>query len=104
MFEISEMFTIAVAAVLGLVLGGFYFGGLWWTVRRMPRTRAPLSLYFGSLAVRLALVLTAFYGVLTYSSWLPLVASLIGFLVARIVLTRSLGRAASSKMPQHEAI
>ena len=36
MFDTVEIMTLAAAVVAGVVLGGFYFGGLWWTVRRMP--------------------------------------------------------------------
>jgi hypothetical protein len=34
MFGIAEMISLAAAAVVGILLGGFYFGGLWWTLRR----------------------------------------------------------------------
>ena len=104
MFDTSELSLIAAAVCAGILLGGLYFGGLWWTVGRMPHVRHPFNLYFGSLIVRLAIVLTAFYGVLSYSGWPQLVAALMGFVAARVLLIRLIGRAPSGAMPQREAV
>jgi F1F0 ATPase subunit 2 len=76
----------------GGILGALYFGGLWWTVRLMPDARHPLRLYFGSLMARLAIVLVGFWYLLVGSGWQQLVACLIGFVGARVVLVRRLGR------------
>lgn len=104
MFDISELPSIVAAVCAGLLLGGLYFGGLWWTVRRMPLARHPLNLYFGSLIARLAILLAAFYGVLTYAGWPQLLASLLGFVAARLPLVRLMGRAPSSDITQREAV
>jgi F1F0 ATPase subunit 2 len=104
MLDSSEWPSIASAVCAGILLGGMYFGGLWWTVARMPLVRQPLNLYFGSLFVRLAIVLTAFYGVLSYSGWPQWVAALLGFVTARLLLIRLIGRAPAGNMPQREAV
>lgn len=104
MFDSSELPSIAAAVCAGVLLGGLYFGGLWWTVGRMPQVRRPLNLYFGSLIVRLAIVLTAFYGVLSYSGWPQWVAALLGFVAARVFLIRLIGRAPAGELPQREAV
>lgn len=46
--------TYAIAIVAGLGLGTFFFGGLWWTVRRLPTARHPGALALGSFLVRTA--------------------------------------------------
>lgn len=104
MFDTSELPSTAASACVGFLLGGLYFGGLWWTVRQMPGARHPLKLYFGSLIVRLSIALVAFYSVLNFSGWSQLVASLIGFVAARLLLIRLIGRAHSGGIPQREAV
>ena len=89
----TNVMQLLVAFFAGVLLGGCYFGGLWWTVRRLPRARHVWRLYFGSLLVRLALVLVSFYFVLTYFDWRSLVACLLGFVASRLVLTQVLGDA-----------
>jgi len=104
MFDTIEAASIGAAVCVGFVLGGLYFAGLWWTVRRMPRARHPLNLYFGSLVLRLAIVLTAFYGVLSYAGWAQLVAALVGFVAGRLLLIHIFGPAPAGGMPQREAV
>ena len=104
MFGTVEVITLAAAVVVGILFGAFYFGGLWWTVRRMPRVRHPLNLYFASLVARLAVVLAAFYGVLMLGGWPLLMASIAGLVASRMVLIRFLGHAGSTEIPQQEAI
>jgi F1F0 ATPase subunit 2 len=70
-----------------LVLGAFYFIALWRTVRKLPDTPRPLRLMLGSFVVRIAVVLPGFYFVMS-GHWERLVMALIGFIVARKVLTR----------------
>lgn len=67
----------------GLFLGGWYFLGLWWTIRRIPVAVHPSQLYLLSLAVRLLVIAVAFYGVIKWFDWLHLLALLAAFLVAR---------------------
>jgi F1F0 ATPase subunit 2 len=80
------------AIVFGGVLAVFYFGGLWWTIRRLPIARHPTALYLASLLFRLAIVLASFFIVIVYCDWQPLVACLVGFLSARLLVIRFLGR------------
>lgn len=104
MFDSIEPDAIIAAVCAGLFLGGLYFGGLWWTVRRMPRARHPLNLYFGSLIVRLAIVLAASYGMLANAGWPRLVASLVGFVAARLLLIRLIAAVPSGNIAQREAV
>lgn len=94
---------IAAAVGVGVFLGGTYFGGLWWTVRRMSLCRYPMGFYFGSLIVRLTVLLGACYGLLGDPSGPRLAAALVGFLAARLLLIRLLGRESAGAMGPQEA-
>jgi F1F0 ATPase subunit 2 len=73
----------------GAGLGVFYFLGLWWTVQKLPSARSPALLSLASFAVRTAVVLTGFYFIMG-GQWERLMACLVGFVGARIVLLRRL--------------
>jgi len=88
-----NMITVALlsgAFAAGLVLGAFYFIALWRTVRKIPDTQSPARLILGSLVVRMAVVLPGFYFVMS-GHWERLVMALIGFILARKLLTRRFG-------------
>jgi len=95
---------LAAAATAGALLGACYFGGLWWTVRRMPRSQTPLLLYFGSLLIRSVAVLALVYGVLVQYGWHAVAVLLIGFVAARMLLIRRWGRAPSAGISGHETL
>jgi len=83
----GEPAPLAVALLAGLGLGMLFFGGLWLTVRALPRSRYPAALMLGSFWGRTALVVAGF--VLAIGRrWQNAVACLLGFLVARLVLAR----------------
>lgn len=74
----------------GLLGGGLYFGGLWYTVRQLPTARQPALLLLGSFALRLALLLAAIY-LLASSHWSNLFGAMAGILLARTLLIRRWG-------------
>jgi F1F0 ATPase subunit 2 len=80
---------ILTGLVAGLVLGAAFFGGLWWTLSRIPGARRPALLATGSLLLRLAVVAA---GLLWSVRAGPdrLIACLAGLLVAREILKRRL--------------
>jgi hypothetical protein len=59
----SSLLPLLIVVLAGFVFGTFFFGGLWFTVQR--------GLYF-----------------ISSGDWRRLLACLIGFLVARVVVTR----------------
>jgi F1F0 ATPase subunit 2 len=92
----SEVLALGLAFVIGVVLGVFYFGTLWLVVRRLDRLAWPaLWIGLGGM-LRLAVVLTLF-ALLVGPRWERLLTALAGFLVARVVLTRWLGRPAEAR-------
>ncbi|MGH7142683.1 MAG: ATP synthase subunit I [Planctomycetota bacterium] len=90
------------AFAAGMALGAMFFGGLWWTVRRLPTSRHPARLAFGSLFTRLALALAGFFLVLD-GQWPRGLACLAGFLAVRMVLVWRLGAPLARPAKQKEA-
>lgn len=71
----------------GLLVGGFFYGGLLLTVRLLPQMGAPYRMLFGSFLIRSLLTLSAFY-LLMAGSWARLAALLLGFTTARLLIVR----------------
>jgi F1F0 ATPase subunit 2 len=86
MMNLVSFGSMTVSILTGLLIGGWYFGGLWWTVKRMPQANRPLQLYLLSLAVRLLIVAITFYVMIKWFDWLHLLACLAGFLAARFFI------------------
>ena len=74
----------------GLALGWGYFGGLWWTVRRLTSARRPGLLFAASFVIRTGLVIGGLF-VLAAGGWMSMAAALVGLLAMRVVLTRRWG-------------
>jgi len=86
----SETLTLGLAFGAGLALGAIFFGGLWWTIQKGVSSRKPEYWFFGSLLLRMGIVLMGFY--LVFGGHLNrLLACLIGFVVARFIVTRLIG-------------
>lgn len=83
----NETLILLVAAAAGAALGAIFFGGLWWTVRRGVSSPRPVLWFFGSLLLRMSVVLAGFYFV-GQGSWKRLVACLLGFIIARFIVVR----------------
>ena len=75
------------ALVEGVLLGVFFYAGLWWTVRRLSLVKHVGLLFLGSLLLRTAVVMLGFYFLLG-DSWQHLLAGLGGFVVARVIVIR----------------
>lgn len=69
----------------GALLGLIFFGGLWWTVRRGLLSPVPALWFSVSWLIRTAVALGGFY-VVSHGEWQRLLACLLGFFLARIVL------------------
>ncbi|MHB8763152.1 MAG: N-ATPase subunit AtpR [Deferrisomatales bacterium] len=82
--------ALALASVAGALLGGGFFGGLWWTVRKGVSSPRPALWFGGSLVLRMAVVLAGFHAV-GGGHWQRLLACLLGFAVARFAVRRLTG-------------
>jgi F1F0 ATPase subunit 2 len=76
-----------VALLVGIMLGMVFFGGLWWTVRRGVASARPARWFVLSLLARVGVVLGGIY-LVTDGQWQRLLACLLGFWLARIVVLR----------------
>jgi F1F0 ATPase subunit 2 len=86
----SEFSPPLLALAAGAAIGAFYFGGLWLTVRGLTRARWPAALTLGSFLGRMGFGLVGFY-LVAGGRWERLLPCLLGFIGARIALTRLLG-------------
>ncbi len=77
----------AVAFLVGLLLGAFYFIGLWWTVRVGVVSKHPALWFSLSMLLRTLIVLVGFYFI-GHEHWERLLVCLLGFMVSRVVVTR----------------
>jgi F1F0 ATPase subunit 2 len=83
----NDVTTRAIALIGGILLGAFFFGGLWWTVTKGLTSHNPALWFFASTLLRTGLALTGFY-FLSNGDWRKLLLSLVGFFIARIMVTR----------------
>jgi F1F0 ATPase subunit 2 len=91
--KMNDAAMLALAGGAGMLLGAVFFGGLWWTVRRGLSSQRAALWFLGSLLLRTSISLTGFY-VVSGGEWDRLLACLLGFVGARLIVTR-LSRAAS---------
>lgn len=79
--------ALVLAAAAGALLGAFFFGGLWWTVRRGAMSPRPALWFSGSLLLRMSVAVAGFYAA---AGGRPerLLLCLLGFVLARLAVTR----------------
>jgi F1F0 ATPase subunit 2 len=80
---------LLLAFLAGSGIGVLFFGGLWWTVRRLATAESPARLTISSFLVRTGLTLVALYFVMG-GQWERLVSALLGVMVIRILMVRQL--------------
>lgn len=62
----SAVLVLAIAAVVGVVLGLVFYGGLYWTVSRGLVSKHPALWFLFSLLARVSIVIAGFYFVSSY--------------------------------------
>ncbi len=83
-------FYLILSILAGILLGIFFFGGLWWTVKKITAGNSkPYFLFLVSFIIRTVVVLAGFYLLLT-AGWQYLLSALAGFLIARTILASKL--------------
>ncbi|OIR11815.1 N-ATPase, AtpR subunit [mine drainage metagenome] len=83
----TDALNLIPSLVSGLLLGAFFFGGLWWTVRKGVKSERVALWFFGSMLLRTSVVMLGFY-LLLGDSWQRMLAGLFGFFIARLIVTR----------------
>jgi F1F0 ATPase subunit 2 len=89
MTKMSETSLLMMALFAGVLLGMIFYGGLWWTVRRSVSSKTLNIWLIGSFPFRAIIAVSGFYFV-SRGDWRSLLACLLGFLIARIGVTRLL--------------
>ena len=97
----NESLTLLLAGLAGGLLGMIFFGGLWWTVRKGLTSKQPAAWFLGSMLLRTGIVLAGFYFVANQHMERLLVC-LLGFVVARLLVTQ-MTRTAGESRPTQEA-
>ena len=82
----NDTLMLVLAWLAGGALGAIFFGGLWWTVRRGVSSRRPALWFLGSALLRMSIALAGFYFV-GRGHWERLLMCLLGFVMARLVVT-----------------
>ncbi|MGD0907898.1 MAG: ATP synthase subunit I [Candidatus Acidiferrales bacterium] len=89
----SDAVHLMLVLTTGVLLGAIFFGGLWWTIQKGLSSKSSALWFFSSLLLRTSVVLIGFYFI-GRGHWERLVVCLLGFIMARFVvtwLTRSWG-------------
>jgi F1F0 ATPase subunit 2 len=88
----NERLTLVMTWLAGGGIGAMFFGGLWWTVRKGTSCQQPALWFCGSLLLRMSIAMAGFYFV-AGRHWDRLLLCLVGFAMARMIVTWLTGRA-----------
>jgi len=83
----NDILSLVPALIAGMLLGAMFFGGLWWTIQKGVSSARPALWFFGSLLLRTSLTLAGFY-MISDGHWERLLLCLVGFTMARPIVTR----------------
>ena len=83
----NETLSLLLALVTGVLLGAMFFGGLWWTVKKGVSSKRSALWFLGSLLLRTSIALAGFYFI-SRGHWEKLLVCLLGFVLARLTVTR----------------
>src|SRR5579884_1675494 len=81
----NEILVLTPALAAGVLLGAFFFGGLWWTVIRGVSSPRPALWFFTSMLLRMSVTLGGFYFV-GGEDWRRWLLCLFGFVLARLAM------------------
>ncbi|MEQ8235540.1 MAG: ATP synthase subunit I [Syntrophomonadaceae bacterium] len=81
------------AVLAGLLAGIYFFGGLWWTVRRGLLASRPVAIFLSSFVLRYSAVLVMFWLIFEADAWMAsIVAFFLGFIISRGIVKHLTGR------------
>jgi F1F0 ATPase subunit 2 len=81
----NEIVYKILAFIVGLLLGTIFFGGLWFTVRKLVTSKRPALWFLGSFILRVSITLIGFYYI-SSGSWQRLIICVAGFIIARFAV------------------
>jgi F1F0 ATPase subunit 2 len=83
----NEFLAGVLALAAGILMGTIFFGGLWWTVQKVVSSEHPMLWFFGSLVLRMGIVIAGLYFI-GRGRWERLLLCLCGFVAARFIVIR----------------
>jgi F1F0 ATPase subunit 2 len=83
----SESSAMVLSLLAGIALGTVFFGGLWWTTKKILAPGQPALWFIGSFLVRMSITLAGFY-LIAHGIWQRLLICLVGFFLARMMVIR----------------
>lgn len=86
----NEAIVFIISFISGLLLGWVFFAGLWITLKDIGHARHPVLRIFGSLLLRMGLVLAGFYALIQWAGWPHLLVATLGFTLLRLALAQRL--------------
>lgn len=99
----SEPAQLAMGFLSGLLMGLFFFGGLWLSVRRLPDSPNPLLVVFVSFLLRLAVLVLCFYALARSGGWIAVLGAVPGLLLMRMTLVWRFGhKGVERPLPEKE--
>src|ERR1035438_4453074 len=98
----NDTVSLALAFVTGVLLGAIFFGGLWWTIRKISSSTQPALWFLGSLLLRTGITLAGLYFI-ARGHWERLLVCLLGFVAARLIAVRLIQPAEKPAYPAREA-
>jgi F1F0 ATPase subunit 2 len=84
---VNEWLPLALALAVGMLLGAFFFGGLWWTVVRGVVSPQPALWFLSSMLLRTSVTLAGFWYV-GRTHWERCLVCVLGFVLARLLVQR----------------
>ena len=78
----NEIVYMILAFIVGLLQGTIFFGGLWFTVKKLVTSKIPALLFLGSFILRVSITLIGFYYI-SSGSWQRLLICVAGFITSR---------------------
>jgi F1F0 ATPase subunit 2 len=81
----NETLSLVLAGGVGILLGAFFFVGLWWTIRKGVSSNNPALWFIGSSLLRVSVVLAGLFFV-SSGHWDRLLVCLLGFVIARLII------------------
>ena len=81
----SEVLNLALGILEGILLGVFFYGGLWWTIQKAISSEFTAFWFLGSMILRMGVVLTGVYFV-CHENLIRIFPCLLGLFIGRIAV------------------
>ena len=81
----NEIVQLLLVLAAGYLLGGLFFGGLWFTIQKAVPAKTPGLWFIGSWFIRVGLTLTGIYYTAA-GDWKNILVCMLGFVAARFIV------------------